>query len=454
MIVLKFGGSSLAGPERIRAVARIVANHRGKSDLVCVVSAMSGVTDALLRIAELATRGDTAAWQTAVAALRDRHLTTLAALTDSTEAAAALATLFDALCADAAALEDVAALPPDARYHAVAAFSGWGERLSVQLVAAALARLNIASVHYDGEPVIVREREHVSHQAPTAERYVPSVVATRAHLAATVSGHVEGGRVVVLPGYIARTPGGLVTTVGRNGSDYSAAVVAAALGAERVFIYSDVAGIHRADPRAVPRSAVLPRLTYADAADIAFAGAKVLHPGTLRPLAAAGIPLHLRSALTPRLPGTDVAPALEAADGAQRPWVVVARPLTPERTVYGVSFGHEPGLVEVQALYLAHAGMQAEEDDHLAAEPRSEAVHEATPEPAVGPISGALALLLSRPSPVGLAVSPRHISVAVPAAHSASTQRRLYRALVRHEESAPARASVSDTQPLHWRVPS
>lgn len=454
MIVLKFGGSSLASPERIRAVARIVANHRRESDLVCVVSAMSGVTDALLRVAERATRGDSAGWRAELDTLRERHLTTVAALTDDAAAAASLISLLDALAADATALEDVAALPPDARYHAVAAFSGWGERLSVRLVAAALARLDVASEPLSGEPVIVREREHGADAAAPAERYAPSVVATRAHIAHAAHEHLAARRVVVLPGYIARTAEGLVTTAGRNGSDYSAAVIAAALGAERVFIYSDVAGIHRADPRAVPKSAVLPRLTYADAADIADAGAKVLHPGTLRPLAAAGIPLHLRSALAPRLPGTDVSPNLEPADTARQPWVVVARPLSPERTVYGVSFGHEPGLVEVQALYLRHAGLSAAEDDHLCAEPRHEAVHEAAPEAAVGPISGALALLLSRPSPVGLAVSPRHISVAVPAAEATATQRRLYRALLRHEETTPARVAPVDEPPLRWRVPS
>lgn len=456
MIVLKFGGSSLAGPERIRAVARIVANHRLASGVVCVVSAMSGVTDALLRIADLATRHDTAGWQAAVDTLSDRHRGTLAALAgDDTAAAAALSSLLDALRADAMTLEDVSSLPPEARYHAVAAFSGWGERLSVRLASAALARLDVASQSYSSEPVIMRERHQPGPLISPAERYVPSVVATRAHLTSTASEQLDAGRVLILPGYIARTADGLVTTVGRNGSDYSAAIVAAALGAERVYIYSDVAGIHRADPHAVPKSAVLVRLTYADAADIAHAGAKVLHPGTLRPLAAAGIPLHLRSAVAPRLPGTDVSPELDTADGARPPWVVVARQLAPERTVYGVSFGHEPGLVEVQALYLGHAGLSAVEDDHLVADARPETIHEAAPEPAVGPISGALALLLSTPSPVGLAVSPRHISVAVPATDAVATQRRLYRALVRHDESTSARPTAgADEPPLRWRVPS
>ena len=112
----------------------------------------------------------------------------------------------------------------------------------------------------------------------------------------------------VLPGYIARDAAGRPTTLGRNGSDHSAAVVAAALGAQALYIYSDVAGVYSADPRIVADAQLLPCLSYSEAAAIAAAGAKVLHPRAVEPLARLGIPLYLRSSLTPAAPGTDILP--------------------------------------------------------------------------------------------------------------------------------------------------
>lgn len=292
MIVVKFGGSSLAGPERMLAAARIVAGHAEHEPVVCVVSAMAGVTNQLLALAEQA-MGGSADWRASSADIRRAHDETLAALTLSAAChqAATLTPLWDALETDAGALATLG--KGQARDEVVAAFSAWGERLSVRLFAAALAHVGLAASFFEDAPVIV-------------ERFAASVSATRVWLCEPISHLLRWRQTPVLPGYLAMTQDGRYTTLGRNGSDHSAAVIAAALDARAVYIYSDVAGIYENDPRISPRARLLTALSYDEAAAIAARGARVLHPATIPPLAERGIPLRLRSALTPEAPGTDI----------------------------------------------------------------------------------------------------------------------------------------------------
>ena len=292
MIVVKFGGSSLAGQERMLAAARIVAGHVAREPVVCVVSAMAGVTNQLYAIAESASR-ESADWRASYAELRQAHEATLAALSSPAGdgEAATLAPLWGALLAD---LESLAAVPAGCwREQATAVFSAWGERLSVRLFAAALAHAGLDASCFEDAPVIV-------------ERGAASVAATRVWLREPMTHMLRFQQTPVAPGYLAMTQGGCYTTLGRNGSDYSAAVIAAALDARALYIYSDVAGIYDADPRIVPQARLLRALSYDEAAAIAAGGARVLHPATIAPLAERGIPLRLRSALTPDAPGTDI----------------------------------------------------------------------------------------------------------------------------------------------------
>lgn len=292
MIVVKFGGSSLAGPERMLASARIVAGHAEREPVVSVVSAMAGVTNQLLAIAECAAQG-AAGWRSSLAETRRAHEETLAALTSQASHGqhSALASLWDALEADAGSLARVPAGP--LREQAIAAFSAWGERLSVRLFAAALDRVELNPACFEDAPVIV-------------ERSAASVSATRAWLGEPIIHLLRCGQTPVLPGYLAMTQDGQYTSLGRNGSDHSAAVIAAALTADAVYLYSDVAGIYESDPRITPQARLLTTLSYDEAAAIAAQGARVLHPATIPPLAERGIPLRLRSALAPDAPGTDI----------------------------------------------------------------------------------------------------------------------------------------------------
>lgn len=335
MRVVKFGGSSVADAARMRRVAALVAELRAQGPVAVVVSAMAGVTDALIRAGQSAIAGDPRLPER----LDDvalRHHEAWAALSGAPPIE--FERLWSALTADAHTLaRRGAGQDTAARERLVARFSGWGERLVVGLLAAALREAGITAEAFDQAPVTL-------HGAAGAETEPePSPLATRALLLPRLAMLVMRGGVPVLPGYIARDTAGAQTTLGRNGSDHSAAVIAAALGAERLTIYSDVPGMLTADPRVAPDATLLPALTYAEAQRMATLGARALHPRTIEPVARWGIPLELRATETPHAPGTDIMPesALpwgRARDGA---WIVAARPL-----------GADARLAEVTAAWL------------------------------------------------------------------------------------------------------
>lgn len=334
--ILKFGGSSLADAERLRASAGIVAAHLREAPVVTVISAMAGVTDALLRAASAHLAGDDS-WRSELAAVEAQHRTAYEALTGSVPVA--FESTWRELIADLAGLASAGVRPGsvEARF-AGARFSGWGERLVVPLFAAALAGSDVLAQPFTAEPVLLE-----THASPR-ETPRPSILATRGWLVPRLARLVMRGGVPVLPGYIARDAAGQVTTLGRNGSDYSAAVVAAALGAQALYIYSDVAGLYTADPRVVRDAALLPEVTYVEATEVAWLGARVLHPRALAPLAHWHIPLYLRSSLAPGVSGTTIVPTRIGDIGGA--WVVAARPLGDDQS---------ERLVEVSATLLGVA---------------------------------------------------------------------------------------------------
>jgi aspartate kinase len=335
MRVVKFGGSSVADAARMRHVAAIVAELRAQGPVAVVVSAMAGATDALLRAGQSAITGD-AHLPEQLEVLAQRHYEAWAALDDA--APADFERLWAALTHDAQTLaQRGAGLDAAARERLAARFSGWGERLVVGLLAAALREAGLTAEAFDEAPVIL-------HSAADAEgEPEPSALATRAWLLPRLAMLVMRGGVPVLPGYIARDTVGALTTLGRNGSDHSAAVIAAALGAERLTIYSDVSGMLTADPRIATDAALLPALTYDEAQRMATLGAKALHPRTIEPVARWGIPLELRSSLAPHAPGSDITPSAAVLGRARAgAWFVVSRPLP----------GAGPALAEVTAAWL------------------------------------------------------------------------------------------------------
>jgi len=310
--VLKFGGTSLGDGERIRQVAQIVARQvqQPAEDFpAVVVSAMAGVTDQLLHMARLSVAGEFAACQCESEALWARHLQAAQSIAPTPEEdarlLAALRIAFTRLDEDLTRLHS----PRTAGAPHTAAVAAWGERLAVLLLVSALRACALATAAVHSEVIIIAPPPADQPLLPgTVIGGEPLAAETRARAARLVLPLLTRGVVPVMAGFIGRTPDGAVATLGRNGSDYSAAVIGAALDCACVEIYTDVDGVLTADPRVVPNALLLPHLSYAEAAQLSWFGAKVLHPRTLIPLAARNVPVRVRNTFRPYAPGTLVGP--------------------------------------------------------------------------------------------------------------------------------------------------
>lgn len=321
--VLKFGGTSVGNGERMRQVASIIANVLNDSDEgfpVVVVSAMSGVTDQLLKIARHTCLSEYAKSEQELEALRRKHYAAATIVAQNPDALSTLHARLDSaltsLTGDVAALR-IAAEQGQETFLRTAAVAAWGERLSVLLVAAAACDIGVAAEPVQQEVIITSHPQNdASHPFGVVVGAEPLTEETRRNASALVSPFVKREIVPITPGFIGRTITGFVTTLGRNGSDYSATVIGAALDCVEVSIYTDVDGVLTADPRLVANARLLPRLSYAEAARLSWFGAKVLHPRTLIPIAARNIPVRVRNTFRPHIRGTVVGPAERLQSGA------------------------------------------------------------------------------------------------------------------------------------------
>jgi len=318
MIVLKFGGTSVQDAEAIERASGIVRSRLGQAPVV-VVSAMGGVTDALLHAAALASRGEFIPALLHIEALRDRHLeacgTLLGTGPEADDVAADLCAAFDELAHLSEALFRLAHLSPRSQ-DTVAAM---GEQLSSLLVTAVLRARGIPARHVDARRVMVTD-DYFGKATPQPEEIAD---ACRRH----VTPAVEAGEVPILGGYIGATRQGITTTLGRGGSDYSAALFGAALSADAIEIWTDVDGILTADPRVVPGARVIESIRFDEAAELASFGAKVLHPSTIAPAVRMGIPVYVLNSRRPDGRGTritlDAPPHPVTAVAAKRDVTVV-----------------------------------------------------------------------------------------------------------------------------------
>ena len=301
MKVLKFGGTSVADADAIRRVAAIVATEHQRSrgaGPVVVVSALGGVTDRLLEVAALARTGDAAAARRVVDAIGQRHL----AVADAIRSVEARETARAEIHAEVAHLASVAgalAVTREVSPRSLDAVAAIGEILSCRLVAALFADAEIPATSVDPRTLIVTD-EHFTQAVPQPEP-------TRAHVDVNLRPVVTSGRVAVTGGFVAATRAGVVTTLGRGGSDYSAAILGAAIDAAEIQIWTDVDGMLTADPRVVADCRLVPFLSFAEAAELAYFGAKVLHPKTIQPAAARNIPVRILNTFRPVAPGTLIA---------------------------------------------------------------------------------------------------------------------------------------------------
>src|SRR6478609_3188268 len=299
MRVMKFGGTSVANSDAIRRVVAIVAHeHRARrAGPLVVVSALGGVTDRLLEVAALARSGDADGARRLVEVLRARHLDVLAELASCHHGESARKAVDDHF-AHLSALAGALSVMREASPRSMDAVAATGELTSCHIVAAALAASGLPAVAVDPRVLLVTDE--------TFMQAVPQHEATRAH-ADTHVRPLLADRIVVTGGFVGATRKGVATTLGRGGSDYSAAIFGAALDAEEIQIWTDVDGMLTADPRVVADPQLVPCLSFGEAAELAYFGAKVLHPKTIQPAAARNIPVRIINTFRPEASGTLIA---------------------------------------------------------------------------------------------------------------------------------------------------
>jgi aspartokinase/homoserine dehydrogenase 1 len=293
--VWKFGGASLADAAAVRHAVSLVRAHRGP--LVVVVSALAGVTDALLDGARRAVAGRPEAATAVAAAFRRRHAELARALVRGAGRKALIASA-DAQAREYQEIAHAMAALADLSARASDTLVARGERAASAVFAAALSAAGRRAQRVDSASFVATDARHGAA--------APDLQATRRLTQKLLKPLLKRGITPVVPGFIGQAPDGTVATLGRGGSDLTATLVARSLGAARVVLWKDVAGILTADPRAVPDARLLPQLDQREAAEVAYFGAKVLHPRALIPLAGSSIVLQVRAFAHPERPGTEV----------------------------------------------------------------------------------------------------------------------------------------------------
>jgi aspartate kinase len=308
LLVMKFGGTSVGSAECMRAAARIAAGEGKKRPVAVVVSAMSKITDLLLGTMRHAEAGDRAGMEANLAALRSRHEEACRELLPEAKQAGVLAKVHKLIGEFERIANGMAMLgerPPRSVDEAVAI----GERLSALLVSEHLKAEGTPAAAVNACDLVVTDAVF-GNASPLMEP-------TREKARAKLLPLLRQGTLPVITGFNGATADGRPTTLGRGGSDFSASILAAALDASELWIWTDVDGIMSADPRLVPDAEVLAEVTYAEAAELAYAGAKVLHPRTLAPLAEKKIPVWSKNSFAPEKPGTKIVPTISVANGAR-----------------------------------------------------------------------------------------------------------------------------------------
>ncbi|MEX2581692.1 MAG: lysine-sensitive aspartokinase 3 [Gemmatimonadota bacterium] len=304
-IVLKFGGTSVEDAGAMKRLRSIVADRLPRRPVV-VVSALRGVTDALLQSVRLASEGDPEGGMAQLEPQLQRHGEIAEELLDDEERTA-IADLVDGAHDEIRDLLRIVKAHPGTRLPLQDEIVSYGERLSSALTAAVLRADGVRGRMVDARRCVVTTDEHA--------QAVPIPARTRERARAELLPVIEDAGVPVLGGFIAAAENGATTTLGRGGSDYSAAIFGAALDASEIQIWTDVTGFLTADPRVVSDARPLARLSYTEAAELAFFGAKVLHPKTIQPAVETGIPVRICNSRRPELPGTLIDAEAELSEG-------------------------------------------------------------------------------------------------------------------------------------------
>jgi aspartate kinase len=339
MIVMKFGGTSIEDAAAINAVAGIVAGRRDRAPVV-VVSAMARVTDALLRLAQAAKERRFEEASASINALLDRHLNTARELLEPFAGARSIDEVERAIKSQIEELENlvrsVATLgePTPRSQDAIVSF---GERLSSRIVAAALTVRSISAELVDSREFIITDDRFTAA--------APNMTESGTRVRKILQPLLAQNCVPVAQGFIGATRDGATTTIGRGGSDYSAALIGAALQAESIEIWTDVDGLMTADPRVVPGAHRIRVISFAEASELSFFGAKVLHPSTVLPAVEKGIPVHIYNTRNPACEGT----------------LIVAEPRASRNVIKSIAFKRGVTIVNVAStrMLLAYGFLRA-----------------------------------------------------------------------------------------------
>jgi bifunctional aspartokinase / homoserine dehydrogenase 1 len=296
-LVMKFGGTSVGSADALVGATQIIRDaKRDWSRVVVVTSAMSGVTNLLLDSASLAAQGKLVTLPMAESTLREKHFSAADALIkdetlrDATKAEInALIQLLVDLCRAIAVLGE-------ASPRALDTVASLGERMNVRLLAAIVNDAGIKARAIESTEFIITNAHFQNAH--------PDFKTTTEKACAFLNPLMDKGIIPITTGFIGATPDGVITTLGRGGSDYSAAIIGAVLPADDVWIWTDVDGVMTTDPRIVPSAQTLPEINYSEIAELAYYGAKVLHPKTIRPVVDAGIGLRICNTFNPNHPGT------------------------------------------------------------------------------------------------------------------------------------------------------
>lgn len=324
-ITMKFGGTSVADTKAFKNVATIVARERDSSPAV-VVSAMSGVTDALLTSVALAKDNP----DEAIASLEEsfeRHRCVSRNLLD-TDKAASFCEELDRAAQSIGELLQHRAKYPSLRKAIQDEVLSYGEALSSRLLAAVLAHNGVSAEYVDARTIIVTDEQHESASPLTRETF--------SSCRQKLQPMIQQGVVPVIGGFFGASKDGATTTLGRGGSDYTAALVGAGIEAGEIQIWTDVNGVLTADPKVVPQARTVEKLSYGEAAELAYFGAKVLHPKTIQPAIEGNIPVRICNSRQHEHNGT----------------LVCARTETSPLTVKAIA--HKRGVTTVQ---ITSAGM-------------------------------------------------------------------------------------------------
>jgi aspartate kinase len=347
IITMKFGGTSVGSADAISNLVQIVKQSRAAGNQVLVVvSAMSGVTDQLLNSVKMAASGNKWGFLSTADKIRDRHEDTLNVLLPASQLREKTISQIHALLEEYREICNAVSILGEETPRIADAIVSYGERMSSRLVAAVLKHHGVEAMAYDaGEFLVTDDR----FQSAT-----PVWDETQVRVDSKLLPVLRNGVTPVLTGFIGATRNGAITTLGRGGSDYSGAIFAAAVNSDELIVWTDVDGVMTTDPRVDKRAQVLPYVSYQEVGELAFYGAKVLHPKTVQPVLDKSIPIRVCNTFNPSYPGT-----LIGEQGEPTPTVIKAVTSIKKvslLTVSGKGMLGVPGIAGRTFLSAARAG--------------------------------------------------------------------------------------------------